>query len=176
MATPATMSPKKKRTVTFDPMTTQTSDGTQSTTTAPGKSAINGRASISAASGMLITPAKTPQKPPSQQTRENIQAVARSLFSETEAMPSPRRSRAQKSLLGSFADDDEEPIAIFTDSRERIPEVDRSNDNPFYDQRPNYTAEAPRRSPRRQTVAIPGEGHVAIEDAVRRTDGMVIVL
>ena len=173
------MSPKKKRTVAFDQTaltSTLTSEKSHSTTTSSGKSLITGRASISAASGMLITPAKTPQKPPSQKTRENIQAVARSLFNETEAMPSPRRSRNQKSLLDSFADEDDEPIAIFTDSRERIPEVDHSAENPFYDNGPNYTAETPRRSPRRQTVTIPGEGQVPIEEAVRRDDGMVIVL
>lgn len=133
-----------------------------------------GRASLSAVGGMLITPAKTPQKPPSQKTRENIQKVARSLFSESQTMPSPQRKRG-KSVLDSFYDTNEEPIAIYTDSQDRVPEVDTSAENPFYDAKPaNTPATGPRRS-KRQMINIPGEGMVPLDEAVRRTDGTVIV-
>ncbi|KAK0617147.1 hypothetical protein B0T14DRAFT_568682 [Immersiella caudata] len=132
-----------------------------------------GRASISAVGGMLITPAKTPQKPPSQKTRDDIQRAARSLFNESEVMPSPKKNRPQQSILDSFSADDniDEPIAIYTDSQDRVPEIDQSAANPFYGQQPNNGL---RRSTR-QMVSIPGEGMVSVEDAVRRDDGMVIV-
>jgi len=125
---------------------------------------------------MLITPAKTPQKPPSQKTRDNIQAVARSLFNESEVMPTPKKSRTQNYVLDSFSADDniEEPIAIYTDSHERIPEVDRSAANPFYGDRP-APAVGLRRS-KRQMVSIPGEGMISIDEAVRRDDGRLKVL
>ncbi|KAK4454088.1 hypothetical protein QBC34DRAFT_177186 [Podospora aff. communis PSN243] len=132
-----------------------------------------GRASISAVGGMLITPAKTPQKPPSQKTRDDIQRVARSLFNESEVMPSPKKNRPAQSILDSFSADDniDEPIAIYTDSQDRVPEIDESAANPFYGQQP---INGLRRS-KRQMVQIPGEGMVSVEDAVRRDDGMVIV-
>lgn len=135
-----------------------------------------GRASISAAGGMLITPAKTPQKPSTQQTRDKIQAAARSLFNESEVMPSPKKARTQQYVLDSFsADNSDEPIEIYTDSHERVPEVDLRAENPFFGSRPTLRSDAPRRS-KRQTVSIPGEGKVSVDDAVRREDGMVTVL
>ena len=143
---------------------------------APTQQQQPGRASMAVTSGMLITPAKTPQKPSTQQTRDKIQAVARSLFNESDIMPSPKKARTQQYVLDSFsANNTEDPIEIYTDSHERVPEVDQSAENPFFGNHQPEMSRTTRRS-KRQTVSIPGEGKVSVDDAVRRDDGMVIVL
>ncbi|KAK0640949.1 hypothetical protein B0T16DRAFT_461075 [Cercophora newfieldiana] len=176
MQSPA--SPQKKRALVADSSRIASGSSVAKSTTSLGLASESeqlhpGRASISAIGGMLITPAKTPQKGPSQKTKNNIQKVARTLFDESEVMPSPKKARTQTSILDSFSADDsiEEPIAIYTDSQDRVPEIDRSAANPFYGQQ---AASGLRRS-KRQTVSIPGEGMVSVDEAVRRDDGMVIV-
>jgi hypothetical protein len=137
------------------------------------------RASVAAAAGLLPTPAKTPQKSPSPKTKANIAAVRRNLFhqDETDVVPTPKRTRGKKHVLDSFAaDDDDESFPIFTDSRERIPEVDPNEDNPFYGPSIPTAPEAPRRRSKRQHVTVPGEGKITVEEAVKREDGMLIVL
>ncbi|KAB5543043.1 hypothetical protein GE09DRAFT_235631 [Coniochaeta sp. 2T2.1] len=139
-----------------------------------------GRASMAAAAGLLPTPAKTPQKTPSPKTKANINAVRRNLFHQDEAdvVPTPKRTRGKKHVLDSFAinEDDDESFPIFTDSRERIPEVDPNEDNPFYGPSiTTATSAAPRRRSRRQHVNVPGEGKITVEEAVKREDGMLIV-
>jgi hypothetical protein len=79
---------------------------------------------------MLPTPAKTPRK-----RDEKYGSTGRVLFTDRpaspqEAMPSPRRSRVAR----SFTMDDEpdnERIQVYTDSVDRVPEVDEDADNPF---------------------------------------------
>jgi hypothetical protein len=131
-----------------------------------------------AAVGLLPTPAKTPQKTPSPRTKANVNAVRRNLFHQDEAdvVPTPRRTRGKNHVLDSFATDEEdESFPIFTDTRERIPEVDPNKENPFYG--PTTTIpEAPRRRSKRQHVTVPGEGKITVEEAVKREDGMLIVL
>jgi len=138
------------------------------------------RSARAAASGMLPTPAKTPgRKHASAENEANIAAIARNLFhADHEAMPDPKKKRAKKYsglTLDSFtALDDEAPISIFTDSHDRIPEVDDNADNPFYG-----AAAAPepvKRRSKRSKVTIPGEGRTTVEEATRRDDGMVYVL
>lgn len=77
--------------------------------------------------------------------------------------------------LESFnAEEVEDPITIFTDSRERVPQKDESDENPFLS-RAAPSEPTKRRSKRRQ-VAIPGEDAQSVEEASRRDDGMVYVL
>ncbi|KAK8069323.1 hypothetical protein PG994_005939 [Apiospora phragmitis] len=134
-------------------------------------------------SGMLPTPAKTP----SDKNKRNVEiaagvrAAARTLFhDEVDTITSSRKKRTKKYTgvgLESFnAEEIDEPIEIFTDSRDRVPQVDRSLDNPFYGETSAAVPEPPkRRSPRRKMVMIPGEGRVPMEDAVQRADGTVYV-
>jgi len=131
-----------------------------------------GRASISAIGGMLITPAKTPQKPPTKETRAKIHAVARSLFSESETVPTPRKARGHESLDTLTGESQEQTIQIYTDSNERIPEVDKSEMNPFY----RNGSVATNSASHSETIEIPGEGKVSIDEAVRREDGIVYTL
>ena len=133
--------------------------------------------------GMLPTPAKTPRKQPDGATEANVLSVARSLFvHESEIAPAPKKKKSKKYTgltLDSFrAEAIDEPIEIFTDSRDRIPERDAATDNPFYGMPARETRQpspTKRRSPRNH-VSIPGEGKETIEEAVRREDGIVYVL
>ncbi|KAM7223991.1 hypothetical protein V8F06_000464 [Rhypophila decipiens] len=173
MSTPA-LSPTKKRTPATQ--SSRAVAGVKLEDVFGGLEPPRGRAAATSAGGMLITPAKTPQKPPTDQNKAKIQTIARNLFhNEVEVMPSPKKARAAKYAFDSFTADDEvdEPIQIYTDSAERIPEVDRSADNPFY-VNPNAPPPQPtlRRS-KRQMVTIPGEGKVPVEEAVGRTDGIL---
>ncbi|KAH7400623.1 hypothetical protein DE146DRAFT_653517 [Phaeosphaeria sp. MPI-PUGE-AT-0046c] len=89
---------------------------------------------------MYPTPSETPRKRPLQ-SEASLKSTARVLFASRpatvdEAMPTPRKSRKTKNLftLESFANASEEPaekIQIYTDSKERVPERDDEDDNPF---------------------------------------------
>ncbi|PHH89401.1 hypothetical protein CDD83_6138 [Cordyceps sp. RAO-2017] len=135
-------------------------------------------ASVSRAAGMLPTPVKTPQKPPSEKTAANIQTFARNLFaSDEEAMPSPRKRRPKKYsgvTMESFtAEEEGGAIEIFTDSQDRVPTKDQSAENPFYGDK--AVAEPSKRRSKRRLVNVPGEGALSVEEASRREDGMVYV-
>jgi len=135
--------------------------------------------------GMLPTPAKTPKKRPSE-TAPGIASVARNLFpirAETveEVMPSPKkksRKRYTGFTLDSFTADDEEtaPIQIYTDSHDRVPEVDLSSDNPFYGEASATEPEPMKRMSKRRKITVAGEGDQTVEEAEKREDGLVYVL
>lgn len=92
------------------------------------------------AKSMYPTPSETPRKRPLQ-SEASLKSTARVLFPARpatidEAMPTPRKSRKTKNLftLESFANASDEPaekIQIYTDSKERVPERDDEEDNPF---------------------------------------------
>lgn len=139
--------------------------------------------------GMLPTPAKTPSKKyhAASQNESNIAAIARNLFhtdvDEVMSSPSKTPSRKGKKYTGFSLEsftvvEDEEPIPIFTDSQDRVPEADRSAENPFFgDSAAAPTAPEPaRRRSKRNQVSIPGEGKQTVEEATRREDGLVYVL
>ena len=188
MVSPAA-SPHKKRMPTAGDESSRMASGSLTAESAANAAAALGlpgnadgrstRSTAASAAGMLPTPAKTPQKPPTEQSKASIRAVARNLFhNDDQAMPSPRKTRTKKQhVLDSFElDEADEAIQIYTDSHERIPEVDRSTDNPFYDPQPLPATEPAKRRSKRQQVTVPGEGRVSVDDAIRREDGMLIVL
>lgn len=161
---------------------TLTAEGTAAAAAALGLTAHSNtetRNSLSARSGMLPTPAKTPaRKSASAQNEMNIQAIARNLFApDGEIMPSSKK-RAKNYVLDSFSvDDANDSIEIYTDSNERIPELDTSAENPFWGNHPAAPEPAKRRSKRKQpTVMVPGEGECNVDEVVGREDGMVFVL
>lgn len=128
---------------------------------------------------MLPTPAKTPQKQPDENTKAKVRTIARNLFSEADSMPSPKKRKTKKYTgltLESFtAEEIEEPIEIFTDTRDRLPEADEKN--PFYSNHPSTTPkrEQPARRTRGKHVSIPGEGKQSVDEALHREDGIVYV-
>lgn len=139
--------------------------------------------SAARASGMLPTPVKTPsdRKKRDEKIEAGVRAAARNLFhDDSDGLSSPRKKKTKKYTglsLDSFnAEVVDEPIQIFTDSRDRLPEVDESAENPFYGETVATTPQPPtRRSPRRKMVIVPGEGRIPMEEAVQREDGIVYV-
>lgn len=132
---------------------------------------------------MLPTPAKTPCKQSDEKLKAGVCAVARNLFaaeaSTPEVAPSPRKKAKTYTgvSLESFrAEEAEEDIEIFTDSRDRLPHVDESAENPFYTNTAGSSQPTVRRSTRTKKVLIPGRGRVSVDEAVQRGDGIVYVL
>lgn len=128
---------------------------------------------------MLPTPAKTPRKQPNAKTEAASRAIARPLFTvdEEEMMLTPKKKAKKYTglTLDSFkAEEMEEDIEIFTDNCDCQPVVDNSADNPFYGD--HAAPEPPKRRSKRKGVSVPGEGRQSIDDAVRREDGVLVVL
>ncbi|TRX95605.1 hypothetical protein FHL15_003563 [Xylaria flabelliformis] len=136
-----------------------------------------GSITASRSAGDLLTPTKTPRKQPNAKTEAASRAMARRLFvPEEDIMPSPKKKAKRYTglTLDSFrAENMEEDIQIFTDSRDDLPQLDDIADNPFYGDR--VVAEPSKRRSKRKQVVIPGEGRHSIEDAVKRDDGVLYV-
>ncbi|KAH7380893.1 hypothetical protein BKA64DRAFT_223859 [Cadophora sp. MPI-SDFR-AT-0126] len=132
--------------------------------------------------GMLPTPAKTPNERPTQ-VAPAVRSIARNLFpvrsgSDEEIMPSlKKKGRKYKGFtLDSFeAEEDSTPIQIFTDSHDRVPEVDLSPENPFYGDSNRSIPEPTKRPSKRRKVTVPGEGEQTVEELEQREDGLVYV-
>ena len=149
------------------------------------------QSSLNLATGMLPTPAKTPRKKPVQTAA--INAAARVLFpsrpnTAEDAMPTPRKKKSKRHVgfsLYSESDEDanaslEGNIQIFTDSKDKIPEFDPSEDNPFnvhpsQDAPPLQEASKKKKSKKRK-IGQHVEDSKEIEEAFNREEGMVYVL
>ncbi|KAJ2897917.1 uncharacterized protein MKZ38_004292 [Zalerion maritima] len=132
-------------------------------------------------STMLPTPLKTPAQQ-AQKDQGEIKAISRDIFQTKDDGLTPSRKRRAKKYNGlsleSFrAEEIEDEISIYTDSRERVPEVDNSIENPFYGAGARAGATTTRSSSKRiaQTVNIPGEGPQSLDEALVREDGIVYV-
>lgn len=131
--------------------------------------------------GMLPTPAKTPKKRP-EQIAPAVTSIARNLFAirpDSEVMPSPKKGRKRYTgfTLDSFeAEEESTPIQIYTDSHDRVPEVDTSAENPFYGESKAAQPEPTKRTSKRRKVTVAGEGEQEIDDLEEREDGLVYVL
>lgn len=150
--------------------TTGTSDLTQS-------------GSRATTNSMLATPAKTPTSKKTAIAAGSINSVARNLFPYSrastidEAMPSPKK-KGRKKLAGFEINSDAEeepPIQIYTDSKDRIPEVDK--DSPFYDNKGK--ASNPKlisRTTKRRKVAGAVEAEHEYGSETNGTNGAVFTL
>ena len=137
---------------------------------------------------MLPTPAKTPRKKPIQPGAMN--AAARVLFpvhSAEDAMPTPRKKRSKRhvgfslysSMEGEEDDSSEGRIQIYTDSKDKVPELDPSEDNPFYEPPEHYDpppAPMKRNNLRKRKASSSVENSEKIKNAFDREEGMVYVL
>lgn len=129
------------------------------------------------AQGMLPTPAKTPRKR-ALQSESSLSSTARVLFPPRpatidEVMPTPRKMRKTKNLLTleSFhrdAEDHAEKITIYTDSKERVPEQNDEEDNPFITKKGKGKARATAQKPRKADAQA-----ARMHDAADRDEGMV---
>ncbi|KAL6236915.1 hypothetical protein BDW75DRAFT_205648 [Aspergillus navahoensis] len=155
------MSPRKK--MSGRSVTTQHDDEDPFNAAKPAHSHPSRLFRTTMTEGMLPTPAKTPRKKPV----DNAGTTARVLFPQ----PGQKKKKKQTGFsLDSFNDDPSQgdSIQIYTDSRDRIPEVDESEENPFY-QKPS-TGTKPRPSKPR-TRSRDKE----VDEALKREDGMVYV-
>jgi hypothetical protein len=138
------------------------------------------------ADGMLPTPVKTPRK----KNVPSVNAAARALFQdqpilgEEVAANSGRGRRGRRYngfTLESFSTGEEAStdIQIFTDSRDNVPQLDTSEDNPFVDHPSKPEGSSSRRvagtSKRRK---VSGEPKIdrRIQRAVDNDEGMIYVL
>lgn len=138
---------------------------------------------------MLPTPAKTPRK--KRIPVPTLASTARVLFPvrpETveDAMPAVRKRGRKKRHVGfsldSAGEDDgahsEGNIQIFTDSKEKVPELDLSEDNPFYDNPlhadPSRHPSRPRVSSKKKTIS--NTKNPQEMEAFKRGEGMLYVL
>ena len=133
--------------------------------------------------GMLPTPAKTPQR--ASVTNLAVKGVARNIFptrggNVDEIMPSPRKKGNKKYsgyTINSFcAEEDDSPIPIYTDSHDRVPSPDTTEENPFYGESSNAPAEPAVRQSKRRKVSVRGEADQEMGDIGNRDDGLVYVL
>lgn len=100
--------------------------------------------------------------------------------------PSPRRSRKKKRYNGfsleSFSAGDDSSrgqIQIFTDSRDRVPQVDKSKANPFTEDNMDNAASSVRKvtgTSKRRKVSGGKKPDPQVEEAIRKDEGMVYVL
>lgn len=135
---------------------------------------------------MLPTPVKTPRK--KQNPQPGVRNAGRILFPDRgeDPMPGHRRNKHGKrhvgfSLYGSTEDEAENAnrIEIYTDSKDKIPDLDMSEDNPFLEQ-PRDTSPPPEptkaRISKKRKIDFGLDGNKEIEDAFNRNEGMVYVL
>lgn len=125
---------------------------------------------------LLPTPSETPRKRPLV-AEASLKKTARVLFPARpanieEVMPTPRKSRKKNLFtLESFANAGDEPaekIQIFTDSKERVPEQDDEEDNPFITKKGKGKAKA---VPQKSQRAVADSARV--KETIDRDEGMV---
>ncbi|KAH8695352.1 hypothetical protein BGW36DRAFT_200661 [Talaromyces proteolyticus] len=144
---------------------------------APTSSFKNLRAAMPLPPGstVLPTPAKTPST--NKKSYHELGTVARSLF-PTASSSSARVKKAKKASgfsLDSFeeCDGNNSSIEIFTDSRDRIPQVNDKTDNPFAKKSETIMPSAEPTAPKRRKLTSRSTPEIDPKEAVKRGDGML---
>ncbi|KAL8746384.1 MAG: hypothetical protein Q9190_001593 [Brigantiaea leucoxantha] len=135
----------------------------------------------------LPTPAKTPRKKIAG-THSAISSAARVLFpvhqsTIEDAMPNPRKQGRKNRKHVGFSldssteeDNSEDKIQIFTDSKEKIPELDSAEDNPFYGSSARTDSSKDRESSGSKDHKPRVTSNQSIKEAFDHERGMVYVL
>jgi hypothetical protein len=137
--------------------------------------------------GMLPTPVKTPKKKVAPATNKTARVLFQDNSTIADFEPSPKRNRKSKryngySLERFSAEDDQSrgQIQIYTDSRDRIPQVDGSQSNPFVDHGVNGETSTSRKiagtSKRRRVSGEQKKVDPQVAAAIEDDEGMVYVL
>lgn len=180
------LSPPPKNRVRSEPVSSSLPHSSSSSSSY--RSTMDGNTNSSlATNGMLPTPAKTPRK----KQIEDLGPTARTLFSSSSksaqdpaAMMLKRSKKYSGFSLESFEADpqqaSQELIAIFTDSRDRIPQVNNSPDNPFRSKpaegEPSSSKLAAEAGKRRKLDESSRKRDKNVDKAIRRDDGLLYVL
>lgn len=127
--------------------------------------------------GMLPTPAKTPKK----KAVGDVSTTARTLFPPSSMSGRGKKGKKVSAFsLESFSDDPsvvQSQIEIYTDSRDRIPELHDTEENLFYRKPADVeTTRKPTTRPSRTRKVEEGKRDKGIYEALKRDDGMVYVL
>lgn len=130
------------------------------------------------AEGMLPTPVKTPQK--HKDIKPNM--AARVLFQDA-PIASPRKQKKRRHngfSLESFSENSaaQSSIPIFTDSRDQLPELDASEENPFYAKPADkqHSVRKVKGTSKRRKVSAEKPLDPQVEDAIKKDEGMVYLL
>jgi hypothetical protein len=136
------------------------------------------KTTASSSMSKLPTPAKTPQKAPVSKSVD-ISTIARNIFPAArhakveDATPKSRKSKKYTSFP-DMEDEASSAFPIYTDTQDRVPEVDLSDDNPFY-LRGRKARAAKRHSPEAADFQGSKMEEATAED-IDRGDGLVYVL
>jgi hypothetical protein len=130
---------------------------------------------------MLPTPVKTPRKR-ALHSEESLQPTARVLFPSRPATideVTPRKARRtikNAYSLESFEQDGESSkISIFTDSKERIPTADESEENPFVTKKGKGKSKGKGKATPQKSRKLDLRSQ-QMEEAVNHDEGMVYLL
>lgn len=139
------------------------------------------------ADGMLPTPVKTPRK----KVVPSVNAAARALFQELpsatdEIMPTPKKNRKSQRHNGFSLEisttevkGGTNPVQIFTDSRDHVPELDPNEENPFVDHLSEKAVSSVKGvggSSKRRKVGGERKKDHQVDEAIKNDVGMVYVL
>ncbi|KAK7737275.1 hypothetical protein SLS63_003066 [Diaporthe eres] len=173
---PATASPQKKRL----PASSRVSSGSLTAESIRNAAAALGQSqkmdsltsAPSQSAHVLPTPAKTPARKHAEQNEKNVNAIARSLFSKPQ---SPKKTRTKQFKLDSF-DAEDDTFQIYTDSQDRLPAPDVTEDNPFYGEAGIAASAKPvRRSSRNRKNTVGASVSEQVDEVVKRKDGLLYV-
>ena len=165
-------SPRSTRRVTYD--TTALDSDSDNLAPAPARQLFPALAT----NGMLPTPAKTPRKR-AVHTESSLGRTARVLFENRpatieDAMPTPRKAqKTTKSILALESFDEQmstatPKIGVYVDSKDRVPDREDEDVNPFVSRRGKGKAKATTRKPRKMD-----EKTRKIFEAAARDEGIV---
>ncbi|KAI7779226.1 hypothetical protein LA080_001074 [Diaporthe eres] len=173
---PATASPQKKRL----PNSSRVSSGLLTAESIRNAAAALGQSqkmdsltsAPSQSAHVLPTPAKTPARKHAEQNEKSVNAIARNLFSKPQ---SPKKTRTKQFKIDSFEAEDD-TFQIYTDSQDRLPAPDVTEDNPFYGEAGIAASAKPvRRSSRNRKNTVGASASEQVEEVVKRKDGLLYV-
>jgi hypothetical protein len=117
---------------------------------------------------MLPTPIKTPTKKETQ----NVNLEPRALFGgRSHTKPKKYSQFSLESFNSELERQEQAPLEVFTDSRDRIPQLNPSMDNPFLSKATDSTQDSAIVSRTRTS-----KRNAKVDKDVRRDDGLLYVL
>ncbi|KAK2599286.1 hypothetical protein N8I77_011056 [Diaporthe amygdali] len=175
---PATASPQKKRLPAVSRVSSGslTAESIRHAAAALGQSQRVDPHSLTSAPSqsahVLPTPAKTPSRKHAEQNEKSVNAIARNLFSKPQ---SPKKTRTKQYKLDSF-DAEDDTFQIYTDSQDRLPAADTTEENPFYGEAGIAASAKPvRRSSRNRKNTVGASVSEQVDEVVKREDGLLYV-
>ncbi|GAB7352555.1 hypothetical protein MBLNU459_g2940t1 [Dothideomycetes sp. NU459] len=118
---------------------------------------------------MLPTPSKTPRKRAPAAMASTARILNFKPASLDDVMPTPRKQRKTRLDLYDDPSHDQDKIQVFTDTKDRVPDVDTADDNPFVGPRKKQSRTA------KQKAAEKDGNEADMDDAVRNDEGILYV-